>query len=88
MAPICVLLHSLPWLRSLSHCAPALTHREEEAETGILWAICICKSLPGGREESDSRPEPEVVALGLPSWSHCGRVESAAPYFCVSMGWL
>lgn len=47
------------------------SHREEEAEvleeTGILWAICICMSLPRGREESDNRPEPEVVALGLPS---------------------
>lgn len=48
------------------------SHREEEAEvleeTGILWATCIRMSLPRGREESDNRPEPEVVALGLPSW--------------------
>lgn len=62
MAPLCVMLHSLPWLRSLSCCGPALTHREEEAEVleenGILWAICICMSLPGAREESDNRPEP------------------------------
>lgn len=69
MAPICVLLHSLPWLRTyLAVLSLTDKRRQRFWRKRILWAICIYMSLPGAREESDNGPEPEVVALGLPSW--------------------
>lgn len=57
-------------VRSSSHCPPAPAPGEEEADIQRKRdPLGLCMSLTEGGRSVNNRPEPEDVALGLPSWT-------------------